>query len=121
MTFVVWSRQNNLPNRKLLAIIAVSRRAPRSGATPLIETLFHEAINMKVRVFLVEYQDGKIRRLWNESLSSQVAYALGRELAKRGRKPTVRRIDLPQHQVAELLVRFEFISSADHRPRRKLL
>ncbi len=75
---------------------------------------------MKIKVFVIEFTD-KGRRIWyRESLSSQVAYAMGRELAKLGRRPTVRRIDVPEAQLQQLLIRFEFIKS-EGRPRRKLL
>lgn len=58
---------------------------------------------MKVKVFVIQYTtDGK-RRWYRESLSSHVAYALGRELAKLGRRPTVHRIDVPLSKLEQLL------------------
>lgn len=75
---------------------------------------------MKIKVFVIEFtQDGK-RQWYRESLSSQVAYAMGRELARLGRRPTVRRVDLPEAQLEQLLIRYEWIAS-EGRPRRKLL
>ena len=66
-----------------------------------------EIITVKVKIFIVEYTlDGK--RTWHqESLSSNVAYALSRELAKLGRRPTVRRIDLSIDRVEQLLRDYE--------------
>lgn len=48
-----------------------------------------------VRVFLVEFQHGRVRQLWRESLSASVAMELGRKLAVEGLKPVVRRLDIP--------------------------
>jgi hypothetical protein len=47
-----------------------------------------------VAIFVVEYQENGQLTPWHESLTATLAYSLGRELAKRGKRPVVRRIDL---------------------------
>jgi hypothetical protein len=74
----------------------------------------------KIKVFVIEYTHEGQRQRYPESLSSQVALAMGRELARLGRRPTVRRFDLPESELEQLLIRYEWIAS-EGRPRRKLL
>ncbi len=62
---------------------------------------------MKVKIYVIEYEQNGHRSYHRESLSSRVAYALGRELAKLGRKPTVRRFDLTVAKLEELLKLYE--------------
>lgn len=64
-----------------------------------------------VKIYLLEYQDGTGRRLHNESLTAAIAMALGRELAKRGRRPTIRRLDVPQAELYDQMRRYEFIAA----------
>jgi hypothetical protein len=61
----------------------------------------------KVKLYVIEFTH-KGRRTWyRESLNSQVAYALGRELARQGRRPTVRRLDVTIAQLEQLLRTYE--------------
>ena len=64
-----------------------------------------------VKIYLVEYQDGTGRRLHDESLTAQIAMALGRELARRGRRPMIRRLDIPQAELYDHMRRYEFIAA----------
>lgn len=64
-----------------------------------------------VKIFLIEYQDGTGRRLHEESLTAAIALALGRELARRGRRPLVRRLDVPQADLYAQMPRYEFIAA----------
>lgn len=61
---------------------------------------------MKMRVFVVEYiVDSRLYR-HEESLSCQMAFALGRQLALRGLRPRVRRFDMTAEEVDIFLERF---------------
>ncbi len=73
---------------------------------------------MKIKVFIVEYYVDKVRKRHEESLNSRLAFALGRELARRGLRPQVRRADIPEAEFDRLLVRFEYIAS-EGRPKRR--
>jgi hypothetical protein len=52
-----------------------------------------------VSIFVIEYQHNGERVPWDESLSSAVAMALGRELAKQGLRPVMRRLELTQAEI----------------------
>lgn len=72
---------------------------------------------MRVRVFIVEYvKDSRLHR-HHESLSGQLAFALGKQLAIRGFKPRVRHFDMAAEDVDKFLRRF----SAAERRRKQLL
>jgi len=58
---------------------------------------------VKIKVFVVEYENGDRRETHPESLTQAVAFALGRELARRGRKPVVHRIDLTPGQLDDMI------------------
>lgn len=47
-----------------------------------------------IAIFVVEYQHNGQRYAWKESVTASIAYSLGRQLAKQGMKPTVRRVDM---------------------------
>lgn len=61
---------------------------------------------MKIKIFVIEFVKDGQRQWYHESLPSKLAYALGRELARRGRRPTVRRIDVPPGDLDQLLARY---------------
>lgn len=52
-----------------------------------------------VAVFVVEFQQNGERQLWNESLTASLAMALGKRLAREGRKPVVRKLLISQDEV----------------------
>lgn len=61
----------------------------------------------KVKLYVIEFNHRGRRTWYRESLNSQVAYALGRQLARLGRRPTVRRIDITVERLEQLLRDYE--------------
>jgi hypothetical protein len=52
-----------------------------------------------VSVFLVEYTDGSVRKVWQDALPKPHALAVAAELDERGCRPVIRRLDLTRAEI----------------------